>query len=115
MTMIGTYVPYEVDAQTSATDGAGVLFLGQNNQLYWPNTSGTIKPFRAYFTISGGSGAPIRRGMPARIVEAANTATGVENIDAQSSDAASVKVIENGALYIIRNGEKYNAMGQIIK
>lgn len=115
VTMIGTYVPKAVAAQSSATDGAGVLFLGPNNQLYWPNTAGTIKPFRAYFTLSLGSGAPIRRGMPARIIEATNTATGVENIDAQPSDAASVKVIENGVLYIIRNGEKYNAMGQIIK
>lgn len=115
MTMIGTYVPYEVDAQTSATDGAGVLFLGQNNQLYWPSTAGTIKPFRAYFTISGGSGAPIRRGMPARIIEATDTATDVEVVEGMNTNAESIKVIENGTLYIIRNGEKYNAMGQIIK
>lgn len=43
LTMTGTYVPKSVSAQTSATDGDGVLFLGPSNQLYWPSAAGSIK------------------------------------------------------------------------
>lgn len=115
LSMIGTYVPKSVSVQTSATDGDGVLFLGPSNQLYWPNAAGNIKPFRAYFKIASGSGAPIRRGMPARIVERENTATGVGEVESQKSNGESLKVIENGQLIIIRNGEKFNAQGMIVK
>lgn len=38
-----------------------------------------------------------------------NGGTGVENVAAQAQKA--VKVIENGQLYIIKNGVKYNALG----
>ncbi len=115
LTMTGTYVPKSVSAQASATDGDGVLFLGPSNTLYWPSAAGNIKPFRAYFSIAGGLGAPIRRGMPARIVERENTATGVGEFESQKSNGEIQKVIENGQLIIIRNGEKFNAQGQIVK
>lgn len=46
-----------------------------------------------------------------RIISATigNGGTGVENVAAQAQKA--VKVIENGQLYIIKNGVKYNALG----
>jgi len=112
LTMTGTYVPKSVSAQTSATDGDGVLFLGPSNQLYWPSEAGNIKPFRAYFSITGGSGAPIRRGMPARIVERENTATSVDNT---ASETHCVKTLENGMLIFEKDGVRYNAQGQIVK
>jgi hypothetical protein len=40
-------------------------------------------------------------------------ATGIE--DVQGNNVQSTKVIENGVLYIIRDGKTYNAMGQIVK
>ncbi|MBR3408130.1 MAG: hypothetical protein IKG86_04740 [Paludibacteraceae bacterium] len=39
--------------------------------------------------------------------------TGVENV--QGDNVQSTKVIENGVLYIIRDGVRYNAQGQIVK
>ena len=115
LTMTGTFVPKAVSAQESATDGEGVLFLGPSNRLYWPSTDGNIKPFRAYFSISSSTPSPIRRGMPARIVEREDTATGVGEVESQKSNGEIQKVIENGQLIIIRNGEKFNAQGQIVK
>ena len=111
--MTGTYVPKSVSVQTSPTDGDGVLFLGPSNQLYWPSKAGNIKPFRAYFSVSGGStpGAP-RRGMPVRIIERENAPTAMEAIQ---KDVQLNKTIENGMLVIEKNGVRYNAQGQIVK
>ena len=41
------------------------------------------------------------------------TATGMENV--QGDNVQSTKVLENGVLYIIKNGVRYNAQGQIVK
>lgn len=114
VTFKGTFTPFVM--QNGLNFQGGYLFLGQNNQLFWPNTSNPLKPFRAYFYVdvesSTPGNAPKYRGMPARIVEGKNVATGVEN--AQSANQ-STKVIVNGQLIIIKNDVRYNAQGQIVK
>ena len=111
----GTYVPFEMSAQSELDYNGGYVFLGQNDQLFWPGDAGTIKPFRAYFHVdinSGSAGAPMRRGMPA-VFNEVNTTTDVENV--QGNKVQSTKLIENGQVIIIRNGVRYNAAGQIVK
>lgn len=114
VTFKGTFTPFVMP--NGLNFQGGYLFLGQNNQLFWPNTSNPLKPFRAYFYVNVESStpgnAPKYRGMPARIVEGKNVATGVEN--AQSANQ-STKVIVNGQLIIIKNDVRYNAQGQIVK
>ena len=56
--------------------------------------------------------APIRRGMPA-IFNETNVATGMENI--QGDKVQRTKVIENGQLFILYKGTKYNVQGQVVK
>lgn len=99
---------------TPESEGAHVpscLFVGGQNGLYWPTTARKMNAFRAYFSVSTGNNAPIRRGMSARIVERAEVATGCENVNAAEK---AVKLLENGQVIIIRNGVKYNIQGQII-
>ena len=114
VTFKGTFTPFVMP--NGLNFQGGYLFLGQNNQLFWPNTSNPLKPFRAYFYVdvesSTPGNAPKYRGMPARIVEGKNVTTGVEN--AQSANQ-STKVIVNGQLIIIKNDVRYNAQGQIVK
>ena len=114
VTFKGTFTPFVMP--NGLNFQGGYLFLGQNNQLFWPNTSNPLKPFRAYFYVdvesSTPGNAPKYRGMPARIVEGKNVVTGVEN--AQSANQ-STKVIVNGQLIIIKNDVRYNAQGQIVK
>ena len=114
VTMMGTFGPFVMNAQTGfETDG--YVFLGQNNQLYWPNTTNAIKPFRAYFkiNISGGGAMPIKRGMPVKISEPNNMPTEIEGVMVEENIGR--KIIENGQLIIVRNGVYYNAEGQIVK
>ena len=88
-------------------------FVGPENYLYAPDTeSGTnMKAFRCYFTIPGGSsaGAPGKRAM---IVIGRQSPTGVDQI---SEQAVPAKFMMNGTLYIIRDGNTYNAQGMLVK
>ena len=96
------------------------LFVGANSQLMWPSSDQTssdikMRGFRAYFIIDRNSIYPALapKGTRARILDAPKTTTAIDNTSA--TFGGSEKIIENGILYIIRNGVKYNAQGQIIK
>lgn len=96
------------------------LFVGANSQLYWPSSDQTsslikMRGFRAYFIIDRNSISPALapKGTRARIMDAPKTTTAIDNTSAKFG--GSEKIIENGILYIIRNGVKYNAQGQIVK
>ena len=106
------------------TDGAGNhynLFLGADDELYWPTDGGVLsakmKGFRAHFYIvTGGepTGSPSAapwRGMPAmlRIVSRDNTVTGTEQVEIQQ---AVEKAIRDGRIVLIIDGETYNMGGQ---
>ena len=87
------------------------LFVGGNDMLYWPdNTNSKMKGFRAYFALPHElpSGAPIHRGMAARLVEQNNAPTGMEE---QQTESYSQKMLRDGQVIIIRNGKTYNALG----
>ena len=95
------------------------LFLGQNNTLVWPasDDNGTMKGFRAYFYIPSGTtinNAPVYHGMPARLVIREKAPTGVEEVTGYELPVTE-KVMKDGILYIIKNGVKYNAQGQVVK
>ena len=95
---------------------SGFLFLGQNDQLYWPNVANDIRAFRAYF-YSGNS--TVQAVHPrARIVVRGETPTEVETIDGKDADGdvrAPSKYLQNGNLVIERDGKRYNAVGQVVK
>jgi hypothetical protein len=90
---------YSRDAKTN-----GLYWIGNDGYLYnddvWPNA------LCAYFNITTPSGIAPRM----RVATKENTTTGLDNIT--NSENTTIKVIENGQLIIIRNGEKFNAQGQ---
>ena len=84
------------------TDGTTEYWIGNGGYLYYDVTNKL--GLRAMFTITG-----MPAGMRARVVTSENAATDVENIT--NSENTTIKVIKNGQLIIIRNGEKFNAQG----
>ena len=74
---------------------------------FYHYTASQLNAHKAYVVYSGSNQAPRR--MPFVF----DQATGVENI--QGDNVQSTKMMENGVLYIIKNGVKYNAQGQIVK
>lgn len=120
ITFQGMFAQVHIDPYTSSARDEDYLFVGANSQLYWPlstQTSSDIKMrgFRAYFIIDRNSISPALapKGTRARIMDAPKTTTAIDNPSAKFG--GSEKIIENGILYIIRNGVKYNAQGQIVK
>lgn len=91
------------------------LFLGGNNTLYWPNDGNNANAkmlgFRAWFQVStGASLAPVYRGMPASL-RIKSTPTDVNSVTSNPSPVTE-KVLRNGQIIIIRNGEQYSITGQ---
>ncbi|MBQ4390419.1 MAG: leucine-rich repeat domain-containing protein [Paludibacteraceae bacterium] len=77
--------------------------------FYKINTT-TLLAHKAFYAHVA-AGAPPRR---IRFVYSeANEATGMENV--QGDNVQSTKVLEDGVIYIERNGVRYNAQGQMVK
>ena len=74
---------------------------------FYHYTAANLNAHKAYVVYGTPNQAPRR--MPFIF----DQATGVENV--QGDNVQSTKVIENGVLYIIKNGVKYNAQGQMVK
>ena len=85
---------------------AGQYWVGEHGYFYNNNGNPRAKlGLRVYFNIKG-----MPAGMRARVVVGENAATDLENIF--NSENTTIKVMENGRLFIIRDGVKYNAQGQ---
>ena len=97
--------PVELSAQSEGN--IALLFLGANDTFFWPTTTKTVNPFRAYFT----TGTPLL-GAPARIRTQGNVATDLESV-INSSEGVQ-KLLENGQIIILRNGIRYNIAGQAL-
>lgn len=67
----------------------------------------TAKAGGAYLAVPAPQAAPIRY-----IIGSEHTATAMDNIEANEN---VLKVVENGQLIIIKNGVRFNALGQIVK
>ena len=81
------------------------------NQIWVANDKNTLPAYRAYINAdvvptTAQAQLPGRR----RVCMGENATTGFENVT--NGENITIKVIENGQLIIIRNGEKYNIQGQ---
>ena len=106
----------------TTVDGEGYYVL-QSNELR-ETTGGAINlsANRAYLKMaevplygsaSSQTPADSPRRRVIRVQQSANTATGCE--DVQGNNLQAAKVIEDGHVYIIREGKTYNAQGQLIR
>ena len=105
----GTFIKSSLEASED------ILFLGANNTLYFPTASVEIKGMRGWFVIhgSGGGAAPAIRS--ARIVENEQVITAIDLVNGQETKTNGQKLIENGQLYILYNGQMYNVQGARVK
>lgn len=102
----GTFNP------TSLTGGnKNLLFLGAGNELFWPDATGNLKGFRAYFEVKGAAQKAAKR---ARIVKKEDSATGIDQITNDKSPMTN-KIIKDGQLLILRDNKTYNVIGQMVK
>ncbi len=97
------YAPTELEGGNH-----NLLFLGEDNTLFWPENTGNMNAFRAYFVVKGAAANAVQ----ARIGRAESQTTAIDN---QKSHIDNHKYMKDGQLLIERNGIIYNAQGQTIK
>ena len=100
--MTGIYSPMEVPT--------GKWYMGPSNTLYQPQSTVRSKGFRAYFELAPSLDAQKIR---ARVVMNGQVSTDMDLVPADS-DTAVQKIVENGHIYIVRNGERYDVTGMRI-
>lgn len=101
----GTFAPTELTGGNK-----NLLFLGANDELFWPAATGNLKGFRAYFEVKAGAARSAAR----VLMSTGNRAPqGIQSV--QDSAVSVQKVIRDGKLIIIRDGKEYNAQGNLIR
>lgn len=89
------------------------FFLGPDAYLYQNALDGVMPALRAYFQFHGLSSQQLAN-IRARVAFGEDEATDLEDLEVTTQEEV-IKVIENGQLYIIRGGVKYNIQGQRIE
>ena len=84
-------------------------YVLKNNLLYLVNSTVTIAPNRAYINMSAITSIAPVPGRIRRVIAVENQATGVESL--QPSAFSLKKVLMNGQLFILRDGQLYNVTG----
>ena len=84
-------------------------YVLSNNLLYLVDSDVTIAPNRAYIDMGAITPVAPAQGAKRRVIATYNQATGIE--DASATFVGPEKIFENGVLYILRDGVKYNATG----
>ena len=106
ITGVVSFRPVLVPESLTANDRTK-LYLGENDNLYWPDADVTVHAFRAYFVVDlGASAAP-----ELRIVTNFNGATGVAEVRGQMSDVRGEKFLLNQFIYIRRGDAIYDLQG----
>lgn len=113
--LVGTY--YAIDPLAQMTGGNYNYVLnnqGGNVAFYQVRDNAcSVPPYRAYLSCGYNASAAGPNPAPMRIVFHQDTTTGVEEV--QGNKVPCTKVFENGVLYIMNNGIKYNVQGQLCK
>lgn len=89
------------------------FFLGPDAYLYQNALDGVMPALRAYFQFKGLTSQQLSS-IRARVAFGEDEATNLEDLEVTTQEEV-IKVIENGQLYIIRGGVKYNIQGQRIE
>ncbi len=117
VTMTGARAEVQVANGLVGNLGATAIAVPQNghsyvlstNLLYLVDGDVTIAPNRAYIDMDAITPVAPAQGAKRRVIATYNQATGIE--DASATFGGPEKIFENGVLYILRDGVKYNATG----
>lgn len=115
--LVGTYYAIDPLAQQTGGNYNYVLNNGTDGVAFYQvlDNNCSVPAYRAYLSCGHNANSPAP-GAPAHkmhLVFLKDAPTGVE--DVQGNKLQSTKVFENGVLYIMNNGIKYNVQGQLCK
>ena len=97
--------------KTLAASDKSILFLVSGNRLAWANANADMYGMRGYFSLPEGEYDKLRT--RARIVTSESTTTDIQQTTTTSTNAQ--KLILNGMLYILKDGQLYTVFGTKVK
>ena len=101
---------FEPSVVEAPTEGAVGLILVDKNRLAKVTKAGEMLGLRGYFILQ-----PELRNLPVKITMRDNTPSNTENISTDAMIVEIKKILRNGQVYIIRNGQMYDMMGNLVK
>ena len=111
VTFVGTY-----SSEIITEADQGVLYVGADNNLYYPNDTMNINACRAYFQLSGVVAQQPSAGVaPLRIVFSTGEENNATDLPHVEQTETAVKFIQDGVLYIRKNDIIYDALGRRVK
>jgi hypothetical protein len=104
-------------APTEVLGGAGTnnLILVADNRLARLSSSGTMLGLRAYFDGSQIPNNLSLKQMIVKITEKNGVVTYLDNIETPQQGATAIKILQNGTIYILRDGKVYDVMGRSLR
>ena len=90
-------------------EGDNTLILVADNRLAKVTTQGEMLGLRLYFTVPKDVSPSARS-----IIRVNNAPAGIDDIETPQQGSAVIKIMQNGNIYIIRNGKMYDIMGREI-
>ncbi len=101
-------------APTEVQGGAGTnnLILVGDNRLARLTSTGTMLGLRGYFNGSEIPSDLSPKQVVIKITEKNGVVTYLDNIETPQQGASAIKIMQNGMIYILRDGKMYNIMGQ---
>ena len=97
--------------KTLEANEKSILFLVSGNRLAWANTTADMYGMRGYFSLPEGKYDKLRT--RARVVTSESTTTDIQQTTTTSTNAQ--KLILNGMLYILKDGQLYTVFGTKVK
>ena len=97
--------------KTLAANNKSILFLVSGNRLAWASETANMNGMRGYFSLPDGEYDKLRT--RARIVTSESTTTDIQQTTTTSTNAQ--KLILNGMLYILKDGQLYTVFGTKVK
>ena len=97
--------------KTLEANDKSILFLVSGNRLAWANADADMYGMRGYFSLPEGKYDKLRT--RARIVTSESTTTDIQQTTTTSTNAQ--KLILNGMLYILKDGQLYTVFGTKVK
>ena len=88
---------------------ANTLILVADNRLAKVTTQGEMLGLRLYFTVPKDVSPSAQS-----IIRVNNAPAGIDDIETPQQGSAVIKIMQNGNIYIIRNGKMYDIMGREI-
>ena len=105
------FIPILAPAEVQGGAGSNNLILVADNRLAKLTSSGTILGLRAYFNGSEIPSDLSPKQMIIKITEKNGVVTYLDNIETPQQGASAIKIMQNGQIYILRDGKVYDMMG----